>query len=652
MPPTEAHGTRGDLNEWFKCSACPRRYKNSQSAGRHYREKHQPSHQKYHCKSCGDNFVRKDGLKLHVRKRCKALQGASQDSGKILTGNMPTASMSYDKPKEFQLPAAAMSYDKPKKVISVRVRLPPTSSYNAYESISKAFDKVADESETEETYEKKADRIAMKMWRKLDLNDGRIPTTGRELKSLFLDSEPITSEHRYSFRIGSKQLTGIESIVLLLSLSCGGQQRWVNEFQSSRMQYAELYQIGSEEPIKSFRTDQQLESILRGFGSENTCILVDHFASSCTSPRSSENPALTMVKPILTLYHPVEEYSRPPDLIEAKDKHIERYSNSGALASLDSFALESSNAPVYPRTHERESVSYIDIGSGLCDLTKASLDPCGDVRKRHTVLERLKSRLASYRKSRSRNGGLGRKARRERRSQVLCLYRSFRGTHEKLAAASASDLPDLVPTTLFDLLGTHAASYRQAKSDGFEAVKALFQGQLPSPRDLRGVLGLAQVASAMRDVLVDSGPSSDSELASLEKFLNDLDRLTHLLDRDLQPAFEYSTLVMWEKQDRAPSNWLDEVADRDDLLLYFQGLFDEFQSVSGMGVSSRDDCSTSASALMAGKSKTYTGTSLESGQFEWSALDLQRRSTATQVMFLATGAIFGLLLAFLILWCK
>jgi hypothetical protein len=259
----------------------------------------------------------------------------------------------------------------------------------------------------------------------------------------------------------------------------------------------------------------------------------------------------------------------------------------------------------------------------------------------------FKSRLQSHQESRARNSTTSRE------SQVAFFVQSFQNRHEKLAAASEQDFPDRYGVDWFTtFVGDHAKVYRKAKKDGFAAVKNIFRGRLPSRRDIRAVLGMAQVASAMRDVLVFNDATCDSQLASHDKFLNDLDRLSFLLEPGYRRTYNRCTDLMWDKKDRPSTDWLDVLANREDLLSYFQDLFRKFQDVTGLGSANQEDEMNAESTFESMITQLHEPIWVEPVRDSRSAIDMSSTSGETRFMFIAAGAIFGILLAFIMLWCK
>jgi uncharacterized C2H2 Zn-finger protein len=609
---SKAHTSNDGLDEWFKCSKCPKHYRNPQSAARHYREKHQDSYQKLRCANCGQQFSRRFSLELHVRKRCKgrlrnsqtSSNGTDSDTTPMTAGSSEESSVAGQKDL---LPPKRTT--KPKRKMN-------KACYHAYEYISKAFDEVADYNDSANPYKTWNDCIAMTMWRELmhELR-GWMLTNSEKLEAIFLGSVRESTVPRFSLAFGSKTLTGMQSIVLLLSLSPDGQEQWVREFCCTHELYAKLCNGFFQNAERVFPTHEEVESILDEIECEHTCKLIDHTTTSYASHASMGN---TTRAPGIT--DTVRRQTCSPGTTKTTTADMDWLDLPTAMEWASGLAREN---------HAQHLSWYSDF-AGI-PLTR------GQVSGFDGSMKRPPGSLMKGSQRRTSN------------SQVICLVQSFQRTHEKLATAFASRSAARLPHAIIDLLGTHATSDRQAKNDGFEAVKALFEGRLPSPRDLRGVLGLAQVASAMRDVIINSGLSSDSELASREKFLNDLGWLTHLLHEDLQAAYQSCILVMWDKCDWPPTTWLDDSSERDSLLVYFQELFGNFQVVSGMGCSSQY---SRPSPVIALQTHPCSGTGVNSAQCASRALDLQSRGSLIQVMFLATGAIFGLLLAFIILWRK
>ena len=258
---------------------------------------------------------------------------------------------------------------------------------------------------------------------------------------------------------------------------------------------------------------------------------------------------------------------------------------------------------------------------------------------------------------------------REQKTQIQQFVRSFRGTHKKLERSHLPlnvltlqrevDMAQQPPWNIHCMVYTYILkpfpltwSYHDAKRDGFTAVDNLFEGNLPRSSDLKGVLGLAQVASAMRDVIADHKASKKTRLVSREEFGNDLDRLRCLLHGSLLSTWDACTSVMWNKDGRSSVNWLGEHQDRVATVSYFQGLFDMFLASSRMSSTNLDsdlDCQYPQDVV---KNSGYPEIDLDDCDALTPTLDLRSKSSYMQFAFIAAGAIFGLLLAFLIFWSK
>ena len=262
---------------------------------------------------------------------------------------------------------------------------------------------------------------------------------------------------------------------------------------------------------------------------------------------------------------------------------------------------------------------------------------------------------------------------RERKSQIRQFVYSFRKTHRKLEISHL--LPDVFtsqfeaqeealglsldpwvsnfdrsPVWMLAQLDHQTWSYQDAKKAGFTAVQKLFDGNLPHSSNLTGVLGLAQVASAMRDVIAGHKASKKTRLVSRKEFGNDLDRLRCLLNGRLLSTWDACTSAMWNKDGRSSVNWLGQHQDRDATVSYFQGLFDMFLASSGMSSSNLDsdlDCQYPQDVV---KNSGYPEIDLD--DCDAFTPTLRSKSPYMQFAFIAAGAIFGLLLAFLIFWSK
>lgn len=158
----------------------------------------------------------------------------------------------------------------------------------------------------------------------------------------------------------------------------------------------------------------------------------------------------------------------------------------------------------------------------------------------------------------------------QRRSRVM---QSFRSTHSKFTR-NVPELMDAVPTEAWDsLIVCHRVNPKQAWKDGVAAAQRLLSGILP--RELHSVLGVAQIASAIRYAMDDI----DSPAVSEEKFLVDLGRWMQLLPSDSHVAFDYYAHMLWDNRPPSDPAW-EETQDQGKLR-YFQGYLADMLSYTG-----------------------------------------------------------------------
>jgi hypothetical protein len=149
----------------------------------------------------------------------------------------------------------------------------------------------------------------------------------------------------------------------------------------------------------------------------------------------------------------------------------------------------------------------------------------------------------------------------------LCVLESFRNTHRKLTDNNSTPkrmdmvASDVDESAFWSLL-RHTTDFKHAWKDGMGAARHILRGTLP--RKLHSVLGVAQVASAIRAAVCDV----DSPIASKNKFLADLGRWRQLLPSDSHTAFDYYADVMWDDRPCSDLAWR-EPHDAE-TLVYFQ----------------------------------------------------------------------------------
>jgi len=157
---------------------------------------------------------------------------------------------------------------------------------------------------------------------------------------------------------------------------------------------------------------------------------------------------------------------------------------------------------------------------------------------------------------------------RDRKRRLADLVASFRATHSKFAAEEDPNqllqYHGPVEQEIRKALRTHRKCYWQAWRDGMDALYEVFAGTLPTT--LKGVLGIAQVASAMRGALEDP----DSPIASHDKLVADLKRWKAGLELSTQAAFDHYVEVLFDERlsgDTGPLDVLDP-----DTLAYYQDM--------------------------------------------------------------------------------
>jgi hypothetical protein len=188
------------------------------------------------------------------------------------------------------------------------------------------------------------------------------------------------------------------------------------------------------------------------------------------------------------------------------------------------------------------------------------------------------------------------------------------------------------------------------------AAQELLSGTLP--RELHSVLGIAQVADAIRSAVDDV----DSAAASEDKFLSDLGRWRQLLPSDSHAAFDHYADLLWDKRPPSDSAW-KEVHDAE-ALVYFQDLLAELLSHVGPSpqeTATADVLSTPPHMISHPPSSASCSPSLAlpadnealprvKNSVRSVRQDDLKRSSFAEVVLYSAGAIFMLILAFLL--CK
>jgi hypothetical protein len=232
---------------------------------------------------------------------------------------------------------------------------------------------------------------------------------------------------------------------------------------------------------------------------------------------------------------------------------------------------------------------------------------------------------------------------------------SFRTTHCKFGDRTLEQTR-IASEDCNSRMTCHQFDHKQAWKDGVGAAQRLLSGDLP--RELHSVLGVAQLASAIRPAMDDV----DMLAASEETFLSDLNRWRHLLPSDSDAAFDYYADMLWD--DRPPSDLAREVPHDTETLVYFQDLLAEMLSHIEYSPPKQDEVestssqsdqmshpspvvtrSPSSSSPMPNKGLSGVGNLVETATQD----ELQRVDIAELSLYLA-GVIFALILAFLL--CK
>jgi hypothetical protein len=153
--------------------------------------------------------------------------------------------------------------------------------------------------------------------------------------------------------------------------------------------------------------------------------------------------------------------------------------------------------------------------------------------------------------------------RRSRFKRRLDVMNSFHDMHRKFRQHSIKT--ECSPQEGCDSRATlHLSDSKQAWRDSVSAARQLLSGTLP--RELHSVLGIAQIASAVRSAIEDV----DAPAASEERFLFDLGRWRQLLPSNSYAAFDYFADILWDNRPPSDLAWKDTYEM--DTLVYFQGL--------------------------------------------------------------------------------
>ena len=230
----------------------------------------------------------------------------------------------------------------------------------------------------------------------------------------------------------------------------------------------------------------------------------------------------------------------------------------------------------------------------------------------------------------------------------LRVMQSFQSTHRKLTDGRPTPRHTDCRTT------HHLNNIHQAWKDGVDAAQQLLSGTLP--RELHSVLGVTQVASAIRSALDDV----DSATASEDRSLSDLGRWRQLLPSDSHAAFDHYADLLWDKRPPSDSAW-KEVHDAE-ALVYFQDLLAEL--LSHVGPSSQETATADlsptpphvishpASAVCASSTLALPADNEALPTVEHSVRSARqddlKRSTFAEVVLYSAGAIFMLIMAYIL----
>lgn len=162
---------------------------------------------------------------------------------------------------------------------------------------------------------------------------------------------------------------------------------------------------------------------------------------------------------------------------------------------------------------------------------------------------------------------------RHRMARRRLAMESFRSTHSKFTRDSPEPISILPTEAWGSPIWCHKTYHKQAWRDAVAAAHQLLSGTLP--RELHSVLGVAQLASAIRCATDDI----DSPTISAEKFLSDLGRWKQLVPSDSQAAFDYYADILWDNRPPSDLAWKDY--QDAETLCYFQDLLVEMLSHIG-----------------------------------------------------------------------
>jgi hypothetical protein len=236
------------------------------------------------------------------------------------------------------------------------------------------------------------------------------------------------------------------------------------------------------------------------------------------------------------------------------------------------------------------------------------------------------------------------------------MMESFQLTHRKFMDGECR--PEVTQSLLSDAwdgkLAHHRIHFKQAWKDGMRAARRLLSGHLP--RALRSVLGITQVASAIRSSIDDV----ESTAASEDKFLSDLGRWRQLLPGDSHAAFDHYADLLRDERPPSDAAW-KEVHDAE-TLVYFQDLLAELLVHVGVSppVKVAVDSALSSSATASdfpvdttNAASPPTFVHCEAWQGSDDALDATvqdrpKHTTLAELALYSAGAIFALTLAYIL----
>jgi hypothetical protein len=240
-------------------------------------------------------------------------------------------------------------------------------------------------------------------------------------------------------------------------------------------------------------------------------------------------------------------------------------------------------------------------------------------------------------------------ARLRRRLRVIA---SFRTTHYKFGDQILEHMTWKTPEDRNSRMTCHQVDPKQAWKDGVDAARRLLSGDLP--RELHSVLGIAQLASAIRPALDDV----DAPAASEDRFLFDLGRWRQLLPSDTHAAFDYYADLLWDNRPPSDTAW-KEPHDAE-TLVYFQDLLMDMLSQIEASPPERTELEsappssdmTSYISVVAKSPLSSSKSTYDEGLPEVeSALNSKDRDgpeskTFAELALYTAGAIFALILAF------